>query len=225
MLSYITNNVDLWVEGSFNTITLTILSFIIGFFVAVPIGMARVKTGSWLSWLANGYITLIRGTPLLVQIFLLYYGSGQFSRELKQIDLWWLFRDAYYCGLMALVLNTAAYQAEILRGAIQAIPKGLREAGAAIGLSLFKIYRKIILPIALARMLPAMGNELVLLLKASALVSIITVMDVMGQARYLFSQTLDLSVYYLAALIYLAVVLVIEAVWRKLEARNSWLNI
>lgn len=225
MLSYITDNLDLWAEGAFNTVSLTILSFIIGFFVAVPIGMARVKTGSFVSWLAKGYITLIRGTPLLVQIFILYYGVGQFSRELKGIGMWWLFRDAYYCGLMALVLNTAAYQAEILRGAIQAIPKGLREAGIALGLRRFKVYRKIILPIAVARMLPAMGNELVLLLKASALVSIITVLDVMGQARYLFSQTLDLSVYYIAALIYLAVVLVIEAVWRKLEARNVWLNL
>jgi polar amino acid transport system permease protein len=224
MLSHIINNVDLWRIGFLNTLSLTVLSFVIGFFIAIPLGLARSQPGTWMSRLTYGYVYLMRGTPLLVQIFIFYYGIGQFHKELRELNLWWLFRDAYYCGLVALIINTAAYQAEIVRGAIQAIPKGLEEAGSALGLKRLQVFRLIKLPIATARMLPALGNELVLLLKASALVSVITVTDVMGQARYLFSETLDMSVYYIAAINYLIIVLVIEAIWRKLEKRNGWLK-
>lgn len=224
MLSLLTENFDLWSEGFINTLSLTVFSFVIGFFIAIPIGIARAQTGTILSRITYGYVYFVRGTPLLVQIFMIYYGLGQFSSELRQIGLWGLFRDAYYCGLLALIINTVAYQAEIVRGAIAAIPKNLDEGGMSIGLTSLKIYRYIKLPIATAKMLPAMGNELVLLLKASSLLSVITVNDVMGQARYLFSETLDLSVYYIAGANYLVIVLVIEAIWRKLEARNQWAN-
>ena len=177
-----------------------------------------------LSRLAYFYIYIVRGTPLLVQIFIIYYGLGQFHKEFKALGVWWFFRDAYYCGLLAFTLNSAAYQAEILRGGILAIPKGTIEAGRALGLHRFQIFRLLILPITIARMLPAFGNELVLLLKASALVSVITVRDLMGQARYLFGETFDLSVFYIAAVNYLIVVLLIEAIWRHLENRNVWLK-
>ena len=223
MLVYLTENMDLWLEGFSNTLSLTTFSFIIGFLIAIPVGLARSRTGTWMSKITYGYVYLIRGTPLLVQIFILYYGVGQFHKELQQISLWWFFREAYYCGLMALTLNTVAYQAEIVRGAVIAIPKSLEEAGASISLSKLKIFRFIHFPIATARMLPALGNEFVLLLKASALVSVIAVTDVMGQARYLFSETLDLSVFYIAAANYLIIVLVAEAILRKLERRNTWL--
>jgi len=223
MIAYLTDNLDLWGEGLFNTFSLTVLSFVIGFLIAIPLGLARLKQDSWLSKAAYGYIYIIRGTPLLVQIFLIYYGLGQFNKELRAAGLWGFFRDAYYCGLLAFILNSAAYQAEILRGGIQAVPRGVTEAGAALGLSGFKIFRLLVLPIAVARMLPALGNELVLLLKASALVSVITVRDVMGQARYLFSETFDLSVFYIAAANYLLVVLLIQALWKQLEGRNLWL--
>ncbi len=224
MLAHLTDNLDLWRIGFANTLSLTVLSFVIGFFIAIPVGLARSRTGTWMSRITYGYVYIIRGTPLLVQIFLLYYGAGQFHKVLSQLGLWWLFREAYYCGLFALILNTVAYQAEIVRGAVLAIPKSLEEAGASVSLSMLQIFRFIHLPIATARMLPALGNEFVLLLKASALVSVIAVTDVMGQARYLFSETLDLSVYYVAAVNYLAIVLVAEAILRKLEARNIWLN-
>jgi polar amino acid transport system permease protein len=224
MLVHFIENLGIWGEGFFNTLSLTLLSFLIGFFIAIPVGIARGRTGTWVSRITYGYVYIIRGTPLLVQIFILYYGVGQFHRELRQLGLWWFFREAYYCGLLALVLNTVAYQAEIVRGAVAAIPKSLEEAGASISLSKFKIYRFIHIPIATARMLPALGNEFVLLLKASALVSVIAVTDVMGQARYLFSETLDLSVFYIAAINYLIIVLVAEAILRKLERRNIWLS-
>jgi len=224
MLSLLVDNFDLWVEGFFNTLSLTVLSFVIGFFIAIPVGIARAQSGSWLSRISYWYVYIVRGTPLLVQIFMIYYGLGQFSQELRQIGLWGIFRDAYYCGLLALIINTVAYQAEIIRGAIVAIPKSIDEGGMSIGLTSFQIYRYIKFPIATAKMLPAMGNELVLLLKASSLASVITVNDVLGQARYLFSETLDLSVYYIAGANYLLIVLVVEAIWRKLEARNDWAN-
>ena len=224
MIAHLTGNLSIWGEGFFNTLSLTVFSFVIGFLIAIPVGLARSRTGTWLSKVTYGYVYIIRGTPLLVQIFLLYYGVGQFHRELRQLGLWWFFREAYYCGLLALVLNTIAYQAEIVRGAIMAIPKSLEEAGASISLSRLKIYRFIHIPIATARMLPALGNEFVLLLKASALVSVIAVTDVMGQARYLFSETLDLSVFYIAAVNYLIIVLVAEAILRKLERRYVWLD-
>jgi polar amino acid transport system permease protein len=223
MLDHLTGNWGIWGEGFFNTLSLTVLSFLIGFLIAVPFGIARSRTGTWISKITYGYVYLIRGTPLLVQIFILYYGVGQFHETLRQWGLWWFFREAYYCGLLALILNTIAYQAEIVRGAVMAIPKRLEEAGASISLSRLQIYRFIHIPIATARMLPALGNEFVLLLKASALVSIIAVNDVMGQARYLFSETLDLSVFYIAAANYLIIVLAAEAILRKLERRNIWL--
>ena len=224
MLAYLTENMDVWGEGFINTLSLTVFSFVIGFVIAIPIGLARSRTGTWMSKITYGYVYIIRGTPLLVQIFLLYYGVGQFHKELRQVGLWWFFREAYYCGLLALTLNTVAYQAEIVRGAVMAIPKSLEEAGASISLSKLQIYRFIHIPIAIGKMLPALGNEFVLLLKASALVSIIAVADVMGQARYLFSETLDLSVFYIAAVNYLVIVLVAEAILRKLEKRNVWLT-
>ncbi len=224
MLNHLIDNLDIWKLGFINTVSLTVLSFIIAFFIAIPMGLARSRTGTLMSKMTYGYVYIIRGTPLLVQIFLLYYGVGQFHKELQQVGLWWFFREAYYCGLLALTLNSIAYQAEIVRGAVMAIPKSLEEAGASISLSRLKIYRFIHIPIATARMLPALGNEFVLLLKASSLVSIIAVADVLGQARYLFSETLDLSVFYIAAANYLIIVLIAEAVLRKLEERNVWLT-
>ncbi|WP_271272455.1 ABC transporter permease [Aliamphritea hakodatensis] len=224
MLSHLTENVELWQQGITNTLTLTLLAFIVAFFVAIPLSMARLSQHSAINRAAYGYVYLFRGTPLLVQMFMLYYGLGEFNKELKQLGLWWFFRDAYFCGLLAFILNSTAYQAEILRGGIAAVPKGVQEAGAALGLSKLQIFRKLILPIAFARMLPAMGNELVLLLKASALISIITVPDIMGQARYLYSETFDLSVFYIAAVNYLFIVLAIEAIWKRLEIRHQWLT-
>lgn len=224
MLSHLTDNMDFWIEGLQNTVLLTLLGVIFGFFVAIPFAAARLGSNRYLAWAAYAYVYVIRGTPLLVQIFIIYYGLGQFHKELKAIGLWWFFRDPFNCGVTAFVLNSAAYQSEIIRGGILAVPNGVIEAGKALGLSGLQVFRKITMPIMLGRMLPAFGNELVLLLKASALVSVITVRDVMGQARFLYAQSFDLSVFYVAALNYLLVVLLIEALWRRLEGRNTWLR-
>lgn len=224
MLAHLTDHLDLWQEGLINTVLLTLLGFGFGLLVAFPIAAARIWGGSFFSALAGGYIYVVRGTPLLVQVFLIYYGLGQFHNTLKDLGLWSILRDPFRCGLMAFVLNSAAYQAEVLRGGILGVPKGVVEAAAALGIRRWAIFRKVVLPITLARMTPAFGNEIVLLLKASAIVSIITVRDVMGQTKYLYAQTFDLSVYYVAALNYLLIVLLVEALWRRFEQGNVWLK-
>lgn len=214
---------ELWLDGIVTTASLTVLAVFFGFFLAIPIGVARAKSSGVLGWLALGYVNLFRGMPLLVQLFLVYYGLGQFNSELRALGLWWIFRDAWYCGLLALVLNTAAYQAEIIRGSLQTIPASVHETNAALNLTRWTAFRQVLLPIAFAKALPAIGNEFILLLKATSLVAIITVFDLMGQARFVFSETLDLRVYYVAALHYLVLVLAIEWVLRRMERRFAWM--
>ncbi|MAO28357.1 ABC transporter permease [Roseovarius sp. CH_XMU1461] len=214
---------ELWLDGIVTTASLTVLAVFFGFFLAIPIGVARAKSSGVLGWLALGYVNLFRGMPLLVQLFLVYYGLGQFNSELRALGLWWIFRDAWYCGLLALVLNTAAYQAEIIRGSLQTIPASVHETNAALNLTRWTAFRQVLLPIAFAKALPAIGNEFILLLKATSLVAIITVFDLMGQARFVFSETLDLRVYYVAALHYLVLVLAIEWVLRRVERRFAWM--
>lgn len=218
------NFCGLWLDGIVTTASLTVLAVFFGFFLAIPIGVARAKSSGVLGWLALGYVNLFRGMPLLVQLFLVYYGLGQFNSELRALGLWWIFRDAWYCGLLALVLNTAAYQAEIIRGSLQTIPASVHETNAALNLTRWTAFRQVLLPIAIAKALPAIGNELILLLKATSLVAIITVFDLMGQARFVFSETLDLRVYYVAALHYLVLVLAIEWVLRRVERRFAWMT-
>lgn len=164
------------------------------------------------------YVSFFRGTPLLAQLFLVYYGSGQFRVPLTEAGLWWFFRDPYYCALLTFVLNSTAYQVEILRGGLRAVPTGQIEAGVAMGMRRFDLYRKIVLPNAYRIAFPALGNEIILLLKGSAVVSVITVLDVMGQTRRAFSQTFDLSVYFWAAVLYLLMTTLFVLFWRRLEA-------
>lgn len=223
MLDLWLNHRGLWLDGVITTASLTVLAIFFGFFLAVPIGVARAKSSGVLGWLALGYVNLFRGMPLLVQLFLVYYGLGQFNSELRTIGLWWIFRDAWYCGLLALVLNTAAYQAEIIRGSLQTIPASVHETNAALNLTRWTAFRRVLMPIAFAKALPAIGNEFILLLKATSLVAIITVLDLMGQARFIFSETLDLRVYYVAAVYYLVLVLAIEWALRRVERLFTWM--
>ncbi|MCR6499479.1 ABC transporter permease subunit [Shinella sp. CPCC 101442] len=222
MLDLWLDNWTLWRDGLVTTISLTASAIVLGFFLAVPIGVARSRGKGLSGFLALGYVNILRGLPMLVLLFLIYYGAGQFSRELRQAGLWWFFRDAYYCGLLALVLNTAAYQAEIIRGSLDTISRSVLETNAALNLTRWVAFRRVLLPIALSKALPALGNEVILLLKSTSLLAIITVFDLMGQARFIFSKTFDLRVYYVAAAHYLVVVLLIEWAVRRIEARTPW---
>jgi len=195
------------------------LSVVFGALLSVPIAFARMSRNRVLGGLAYGYVYLFRSTPLLAQLFMIYYGLGSFRPQLETVGLWWFFREAWYCGLLSFVLNTAAYQAEILRGAIQSVPIGQHEGAAALGLSKRVAFRKIILPQALIVALRPYGNEIVLMMKGSAVVAIVTVYDLMGETRYAFSRTFDYQTYLWAAIIYLALVEGLRQVWAQLEKR------
>jgi octopine/nopaline transport system permease protein/arginine/ornithine transport system permease protein len=179
----IVNSIPALLEGAGLTIQLTVLSVLIGLACSVPIALVRVSRNPLLWAPAYGYIFFFRGTPLLAQLYLVYYGSGQFVDVLKSVGLWHLFREAYFCALLTLTLNTAAYTAEILRGAIMAVPRGEIEAARACGMSRALLYRRIILPKAFRLALPAYGNEVVFLFQATSLVSLVTLMDITGVAR------------------------------------------
>ena len=177
--------------------------------------------GIWLvfAWLSYAYVYFFRGTPLLTQLFLVYYGLGSFSAELREIGLWWFFRDAWNCALLTFTLNTAAYQAEILRGAIQSVSRGQHEGAAALGIPPRIAFFKIILPQAMIVALRPYGNEIILMIKGSAIVAIVTVFDLMGETRRAFSRTFDYQAYLWAALMYLVIVELLRNLWAWLEAR------
>jgi octopine/nopaline transport system permease protein/arginine/ornithine transport system permease protein len=169
-----------------------------------------------------GYIFYFRGTPLLVQIFLIYYGSGQFRPVLDAWGLWPLFREPYFCAVLTLTLNTAAYTAEILRGAIQAVPFGEIEAARALGMSRWLQLRRIVLPKAFRYALPAYSNEVVFLFQATSLVSIITLMDLTGVARVVISRSFAAyEVWIFVGAIYLAVTYGLLYGFRWVEHRWS----
>ncbi len=169
--------------------------------------------------IVTGYTTFFRGTPLLAQVFLVYYGAGQFRPFLDQIGLWGLFREAFFCAAFTFTLNTAAYQAEVFRGAILSVPRGQWEAGEAMGLHRVPLFLKVILPQALMVALRPLGNELVIMVKSSAVASLVTLYDLMGATRLAFARSFDLSVYFFAAALYLLIVETIRRVWALAERR------
>ena len=206
-------------DGLLVTIELTAISVVIGMLLALPIAAARLSQNRLVTGAAFAYVYFFRGTPLLAQLFLIYYGAGQFVGPLKSLGLWWFFRDAFNCAVLSFALNTAAYEAEIFRGAIRSVPRGQWEAARALGLHRLAMLRKVILPQAAAVALRPMGNDVILLIKASAVASIVTVMDLMGETKLAFSRTFDLTFYLYAAVLYLILVETIRRVWNTIERR------
>lgn len=207
-------------NGTWITIQITALSVTIGLCLAVPLALMRVAKNRFLSASSYGFCFYFRGTPLLVQIFLVYYGSGQFADFLETAGLWQFFKQAYFCAVLTLTLNTAAYTAEILRGGIEAVPWGEIEAARACGMSTPLMYRRIILPKAFRLSWPAYTNEVVFLLQATSLVSIITVMDLTGVTRVISARSFAFyELFIAAALIYLALVYGVLFVFRRIEHR------
>ncbi|HZP20859.1 MAG TPA: ABC transporter permease [Bauldia sp.] len=193
-------------DGFVTTLELTGISFVIGAGLSIPVAMGRLSRNLPARGLALAYSYFFRGTPLLAQLFLIYYGAGQFNAELKAAGLWWFFRDGFYCALFTFSLNTAAYQSEILAGAVRNVPRGQREAATALGLHTVVTTWKVILPQALISALRPYGNELILLAKASSVASLVTVLDIMGETRFAYSKTYDISFYVWAAVFYLVIV-------------------
>jgi polar amino acid transport system permease protein len=206
-------------EGLVVTIELVAISVSLGALLALPVSLARASTSPILRAVSFGYVYFFRGTPLLAQVFLVYYGSGQFRSALESVDLWWFFRDAFLCCLVTFTLNTGAYQAEILRGAIRAVPRGQSEAAMSLGLRPRVILLKIVLPQALIIGLRPLGNEVILMIKGSAVAAIVTVFDLMGATRLAFARSFDISVYFYAAVLYLVLVEALRRAWNLIERR------
>ncbi len=210
----------LW-AGLVITVETVAIAVALGFLLAMPLCRARMSSNPLVAWPALAYVTVLRGTPLLCQLYLVYYGGGEMRPALQALGLWTLFRDAFFCCVFTFTLNTAAYQAEIFRGALLSLPKGQGEAAQALGLSCWQALRHVVLPQAFLVALRPLGNELVSMVKSSALAAIVTLLDLMGQTRLIFARTFDFSIYLYCALIYLAITEAIRRLWLVIERRAS----
>lgn len=206
-------------DGLLLTFQLVAISVMLGCLAALGLALLRLRGARPLRPLVAAYTTFFRGTPLLCQLFLIYYGLGSFRPFWQDVGLWWFFREPFYCCLFAFTLNTAAYQAEIFRGAIQSLPAGQAEAAKALGMRPFGILVRVELPQALIVALRPLGNELIVMIKASALASLVTLFDLMGATRFAFARSFDLSIYLVAALIYLMLVEIVRRLWDLMETR------
>jgi len=188
------------------TLWLICVSAPVAFIMSIGLVLMRRSRLRAVSLLAHGYASLFRGTPLLVQLFLFYYGTGNISVIRNVPALWWLFSDGFRVAVLVLALNSAAYLSEIIMGGFAAVPKGIRQAAAALGMSKSQSFYKIELPLALRQALPACGNELILSVKATALASTIAVSEMMSWAKRLFSSSFaPLEVFIACACFYLAI--------------------
>ncbi len=207
-------------DGLFVTVELLALSVPIGFVLAVLLVLARLSGNIILSWPVNAFVYVFRGTPLLVQMWVFYFGIGSLGAENLGV-LWPFFREAWWVGLLVLILNTSAYVCEILRGGLANVDRGQMEAALSIGMGWMRAMRRIMLPQALKIAWPAYGNEVILLMKGSALMSTITVLDLMGQSRTVFSRNFDLMTYFYAALYYLLLAGMITLLFTWFEKRMA----
>ena len=209
-------------QGAILTLELVAIAVIAGLLLAIPLGIARSSRRWYFSALPYAYIFFFRGTPLLVQLFLVYYGLAQFD-AVRESALWPYLRDPFWCATVTMTLHTAAYIAEILRGAIQAIPPGEIEAARALGMSKPKALFYIILPRAARIGLPAYSNEVILMLKASALASTVTLLELTGMARTIIARTyLPVEIFFAAGLFYLLMAYVLVRGFKLLE---RWLRV
>jgi len=209
-------------EGAGLTLQLLFISGFFGVLLAVPLAVARASHRLAVKALPFAYIFFFRGTPLLVQLFLVYYGLAQFDFVKDSPILWPILREPYWCALITFSLHTAAYIAEILRGAIQAVPRGEVEAARALGMSPATTMGRIVLPRAARMALPAYGNELILMLKGTALASTITLLDLTGMARTIIARNyLTVETFLAAGVIYMAITFVLVRLLRWVEHLTS----
>lgn len=205
-------------QGIPTSLLLTFVSLTIAFFMAIGLTLVLSLENRLAKMLVNGFLTLFTGTPLLVQFFLIYAGPGQF-KWIVESPLWALFSNAWFCAMLALALNSAAYTTLLFHGAVKAIPRGQWETCAALGLNRLQTL-KILVPYALKRALPSYSNEIILVFKGTSLASIITIMDIMGYARQLYGTEYDaLTIYGIAGAIYLIITGIMTIVLRRFERK------
>ena len=204
------NSLPRLLYATITTIELLISSLIIGVILAVILSIMRISKNKFLFYFSYIFSNLFRGTPLLVQIFIIYYGLGQIE-YLRSTILWVFFKEPFGCAMFALSLNTAAYTSEILRSAFETVKVGYIEAGQSLGLSKEKIFYKIKIPIAIRQSLSAYGNEIILLMKGTALASTVTLMDLTGVAKNIISTSFKpIEVFIVAGSIYLCLTFLIQ---------------
>ena len=204
------------------TLKLLSLSLIFGLILGLFFAILRLNKNIFLNRFSYFYSYIFRGTPLLVQIFIIYFGLGQIE-FLRSSFLWIILKEPYWCAIIAFSLNTGAYTSEILRSAFETINKGFIEAGDSLGISKKIIFYKIQIPIAIRQSLPAYGNEIILMLKGTSLASTVTLMDLTGVAKYIISTTFKpIEVFIVAGGIYLFMTFIIHNFIRYLEKKYSY---
>lgn len=219
--SLILGHLPLFLGGVWLTVKLLLISLALGLLLAIPLGLMRVAKQPLINVPAWLYTYVIRGTPMLVQLFLIYYGLAQFA-AVRDSWLWPYLSSASFCACLAFAINTSAYSAEILAGSLRTIPAGEIEAAKAVGMSRFKLYQRILLPSALRRALPQYSNEVIMMLHTTSLASIVTLVDITGAARTISSQYyLPFEAFLSAGLFYLGLTLLLVRVFKMSEQR--WL--
>ncbi|WP_339524135.1 ABC transporter permease [Pseudomonas sp. EA_35y_Pfl2_R111] len=217
----ILQNLPLYFGGVMVTLKILLISLACGLALAIPLGLMRVSKSALVNFPAWLYTYVIRGTPMLVQLFLIYYGLAQFE-AVRESALWPYFSSATFCACLAFAINTSAYSAEILAGSLKATPHGEIEAAKAMGMSRFKLYRRILLPSALRRALPQYSNEVIMMLHTTSLASIVTLIDITGAARTVSSQYyLPFEAFITAGLFYLCLTFILVRLFKLAERR--WL--
>ena len=209
-------------SASLVTLKLLSSSLFIGLFIGLLFAILRLNKNLIISKFAYGYSYVFRGTPLLVQIFIIYYGLGQIE-SLRESVFWTILKEPYWCAIIAFALNTGAYTSEILRSAFQTIKPGFIEAGKSLGIKNKIIFYKIQIPIAIRQSLPAYGNEIILMMKGTSLASTVTLMDLTGVAKYIISTTFKpIEVFIIAGSIYLFMTFIIHNLIKYLEKKYSF---
>ena len=215
-------NLPLYISGLWITLKLLFISLLVGLSVAVPLALMRVSNKIWINGPAWLYTYVIRGTPTLVQLFLIYYGLAQFE-FIHQSWLWPYFSSATFCACLAFAINTSAYTAEILAGSLKATPPGEIEAAKAMGMSKVKLYRRILLPSAMRRALPQYSNEVIMMLHTTSLASIVTLMDITGAASMVNAQYyMPFEAFITAGLFYLGLTYIFVRLFKLAE--RHWLS-
>ena len=216
----IIDNLPLYFQGLKTTVVLVFFSLVVGLLLAIPVALLATSRLGWVRALPKAYIYFFRGTPLIVQMFMIYHGMGQFDL-VRESFLWTVFQEPWACALIAFALNTAGYTGEILRGTIEQTPYGEIEAAKSVGMSRAQIYRRIILPSTFRRALPAYGNEVIFMLHGSSLAGLITIVDLFGAAKIVNSRHfVPFESFIAAGLFYLAVTFLI--VWGFKKAEHYW---
>ena len=216
------DSLPLYFSGLLTTLELLGIALAFGLLAALPLGLMRVSKKRWVNLPAWLYTYVIRGTPMLVQLYLIYYGLAQFA-VVRESFMWPWLSSATFCACLAFAINTSAYTAEIIAGSLKATPAGEIEAARAMGMSKTKMYRRILLPSALRRALPQYSNEVIMMLQTTSLASSVTLVDITGAARAVNSESfLPFEAFITAGVFYLCLTFILVRLFKLAERR--WLG-